>query len=73
LPELTVVGALSSVAWEQRDGPRGPAVPGTEGLFVAGDWVGPEEMLGGRALASGAQAGQAAALQPAPALSGKVA
>jgi phytoene dehydrogenase-like protein len=64
MPDLTVAGALPSVAWEQRDGPRGPAVPEADGLFVAGDWVGPEGMLADRALTSGAHAGQAAARRP---------
>lgn len=68
MPSLAVTGALSSVAWEQQDGPRGAAVPGADGLFVAGDWVGPEGMLADRALASGARAGrEAAALRPAAA------
>jgi phytoene dehydrogenase-like protein len=61
MPDLTVAGALTSVAWEQRDGPRGPAVPEVDGLFVAGDWVGPDGMLADRALGSGSRAGQAAA------------
>ena len=64
MPEITVAGALPSVSWEQRDGPRGPWAPGVEGLFVAGDWVGPDGMLADRAIVSGARAGQAAALQP---------
>jgi phytoene dehydrogenase-like protein len=67
MPDLTVVGALSSVAWEQRDGPRGPAVPETDGLFVAGDWVTPEGMLADRSLASGARAGREAAASTAAA------
>ena len=58
MPDLTVAGALPSVAWEQRDGPRGPRVPDMDGLFVAGDWVGPEGMLADRALVSGARAGE---------------
>jgi phytoene dehydrogenase-like protein len=61
LPELTVSGALPSVRWEQSEGPRGPAVPGTDGLFVAGDWVGPDGMLADRAIQSGKRAGLAAA------------
>jgi phytoene dehydrogenase-like protein len=65
MPDLVVAGALPSVAWEQRDGPRSPRVPGADGLFVAGDWVGPDGMLADRALASGVRAGQAAARQPA--------
>jgi phytoene dehydrogenase-like protein len=67
LPEITVTGALPSVTWEQRDGPHGPSVPGITGLYVAGDWVGPDGMLADRAMSSGSQAGMAAAWQPAPA------
>jgi phytoene dehydrogenase-like protein len=65
LPELIVSGALPSVRWEQSEGPRGPAVPGTDGLFVAGDWVGPDGMLADRAIQSGKRAGLAAAAGPA--------
>lgn len=64
MPDLTVAGALPSVDWEQRGGPRGPSVPAADGLFVAGDWVGPEGMLADRALTSGARAGEAAARRP---------
>jgi phytoene dehydrogenase-like protein len=63
LPELLVAGALPSVTWEERDGPRRPAVPGTSSLYVAGDWVGPDGMLADRALTSGARAGQEASLR----------
>ena len=38
---------------------RGPAVPGTAGLFVAGDWVGPEGMLADASLASARSAARA--------------
>jgi phytoene dehydrogenase-like protein len=68
MPEITVAGALPSVGWEERDGPRGPEVPGVDGLLVAGDWVGPDGMLADRAIQSGARAGQAAALRAFPAL-----
>ena len=61
MPDLTVAGALPSVAWEQREGPRGAEVPDMHGLFVAGDWVGPEGMLADRALSSGVRAGHEAA------------
>jgi phytoene dehydrogenase-like protein len=64
MPEITASGATPSVEWEQREGPRGPAVPGTDGLFVAGDWVGPDGMLADRAIQSGARAGEAAAHRP---------
>jgi len=72
MSEITVAGALPSVAWEERDGPRGPLVPGVDGLFVAGDWVGPDGMLADRAIMSGERAGQAAALQPFPALAARL-
>ncbi len=61
LPDVTVAGALPTVAWEQQGGPRSPAVPQTRGLFVAGDWVGPDGMLADRAATSGARAGAEAA------------
>lgn len=69
MPDLTVVGALPSVAWERSEGPRGAAVPDVQALFVAGDWVGPEGMLADRALTSGVRAGHEAAqsaLEPRP-------
>jgi phytoene dehydrogenase-like protein len=61
MPNLMVAGALPSVAWEQSEGPRGAAVPGVDGLYVAGDWVGPDGMLADRALGSGVRAGHEAA------------
>ncbi len=42
-------------------GRPGPTATGTPGLFLAGDWVGPEGLLADAALASGEVAGQAAA------------
>lgn len=41
-------------------GRPGPVVDDATGLFVAGDWVGPDDMLAGAALASGRAAGIAA-------------
>lgn len=38
------------------EGRYGPAVPDTEGLYVAGDWVGPAGMLSDAAVASGRRA-----------------
>ncbi|MGE3908007.1 MAG: phytoene desaturase family protein [Chloroflexota bacterium] len=73
LPETVVAGALPSVAWETAEGPRGPAVPGLDGLLVAGDWVGPEGMLADRAVSSGARAGVEAASLPICARMGAVA
>lgn len=41
-------------------GRPGPAVADLPGVFVAGDWVGPSDLLGGAALSSGRAAGLAA-------------
>jgi hypothetical protein len=43
-------------------------VPDVPGLFVAGDWVGPEGLLGDAVLGSGRAAGRLAASTVAPAL-----
>jgi phytoene dehydrogenase-like protein len=48
LPHITVAHALVEAGRER----PGPAVPGVEGLFVAGDWVGPEGQLADAAVAS---------------------
>lgn len=48
-------------------GRPGPVVPDADGLFVAGDWVGPDDLLAGAALASGRAAGTAAAQRAATA------
>jgi phytoene dehydrogenase-like protein len=42
-------------------GRPGAVVPDLDGVFVAGDWVGPDGLIGGAALASGRAAGVAAA------------
>jgi len=42
LPDLTVSNALVTAEAGGVKGRPGPAVPGIEGLYVAGDWVGPE-------------------------------
>jgi phytoene dehydrogenase-like protein len=42
------------------DGRPGPIVADLPGVFVAGDWVGPSDLLGGAAIASGRAAGVAA-------------
>lgn len=56
LPNLTVThdGALAT-AGGRRSRP-GPAVPGVDGLYVAGDWVGTQGTLAQAAIASGALA-----------------
>lgn len=46
-------------------GRPGPVVHDAPGLFVAGDWVGPDDLLAGASLASGRAAGTAAAQRSA--------
>ena len=42
-------------------GRPGVAILGTDGVFIAGDWVGPDGLLADAAVASGRAAGVAAA------------
>ena len=56
LPHLTVSHALVTAAQGGTAGRPGPAVPDVPGLYVAGDWVGPEGMLADASLASARQA-----------------
>ncbi|WP_284699068.1 phytoene desaturase family protein [Sphingomonas lycopersici] len=61
---LAAMPAVSSIPLAARRGMLGRpcvAVEGTEGLFVAGDWVGPVGMLADAAAASGRTAGELAA------------
>jgi phytoene dehydrogenase-like protein len=52
LPAITVSNALVTAAQGGLTGRPHPAVPGVEGLYVAGDWVGPEGMLADASMAS---------------------
>ena len=61
LPNLTVANAVVSAARGGLAGRPGPAVPGADGLFVAGDWVGARGMLADAALSSAKEAGALAA------------
>jgi phytoene dehydrogenase-like protein len=53
LPNMIVVHWLPAAESGGTAGRPGPAVPDVPGLFVAGDWVGPEGQLADAALASG--------------------
>jgi phytoene dehydrogenase-like protein len=64
-PSLTVSHALPLAASGGLAGRPGPRVPGAAGLFVAGDWVGPEGLLADASLAS-ARAAARAILSAAP-------
>jgi phytoene dehydrogenase-like protein len=56
LPEMVVANALPSAAQGGLAGRPGPAVPGSERLFVVGDWVGREGMLADASFASAKRA-----------------
>jgi phytoene dehydrogenase-like protein len=60
LPELTVSHALVTAAQGGLAARPGPAVPGVAGLYVAGDWVGPEGLLADASVASAARAAELA-------------
>lgn len=52
LPAMTVSNALVTAEQGGMPGRPRPDVPGVEGLYVAGDWVGPEGMLADASMAS---------------------
>lgn len=61
LPNITVANGVALAANGGLAGRPGPEVPGVPGLFMAGDWVGPEGMLADASLASARTAGKLAA------------
>jgi len=61
LPEMTAATALPRADRGGIPGRPGPAVPGAEGVFVAGDWVGPDGWLADAALGSARRAAREAA------------
>jgi phytoene dehydrogenase-like protein len=58
LPHLVVTHGLVTAARGATAGRPGPEVPGTRGLYVAGDWVGPEGQLADASLASARRAAE---------------
>jgi len=60
MPSLVVAQDVPKAAKGGLAGRPGPAVPGAQGLFVAGDWVGPEGMLSDAAAASARSAARSA-------------
>ncbi|HET8627729.1 MAG TPA: NAD(P)/FAD-dependent oxidoreductase [Thermomicrobiales bacterium] len=56
LPKLVVMNALPDAARGGLAGRPGPAVPGVDGLYVAGDWVGPAGLLADASLGSARRA-----------------
>jgi len=72
LPRIEAVGALPTAAGGGFAGRPGPRVPGLEGLYLAGDWVGPEGFLVDASVASARRAAELA-LKDGVAARGKVA
>lgn len=66
LPRMVPISAIATP--ETRGLAGRPAVDRGEGLFLAGDWIGPEGWLVDAAIASGAAAAAAALRQPVTAL-----
>jgi len=65
VPNLVVAHALPLAAQGGTRGRPGPAVPELPGLYVAGDWVGPEGLLADASLASARRAAQQILAAPA--------
>jgi len=73
LPQMTVANGVVTAAQGGTLGRPGPAVPGISNLYVAGDWVGPEEMLSDASFASAKEAARMVVAaqntaQPTPAI-----
>jgi phytoene dehydrogenase-like protein len=68
LHRMTACASMPVPATGGLAGRPGVAVDGHEGLFVAGDWVGPEGVLADAAMASAAAAARAAVAHRAPAV-----
>jgi phytoene dehydrogenase-like protein len=65
LAHMVVTGAIPTAARGGLAGRPAAEVPGLQGAFVAGDWVGPVGLLADAALVSGAHAGRLAAARSA--------
>lgn len=66
LPHVTVAHALVTARGGGLAGRPGPAVTGAPGLYVAGDWVGPEGMLADASFASARRAAELCLRDVAP-------
>jgi phytoene dehydrogenase-like protein len=71
LPRIEAVSAFPTAAGGGFAGRPGPRVPGLEGLYLAGDWVGPEGFLVDASVASARRAAELA-LEDGVAPRGKV-
>ena len=64
LPSMMVTNDLPTAAHGGLRGRPDVAVPHAEGVYVAGDWVGPEGMLADASLASARRAAEAIVARP---------
>jgi hypothetical protein len=62
---MLVANALPAAASGGTEGRPGPAVPGAEDLYIAGDWVGPHGQLADASLASAKEAATLILQRPA--------
>jgi phytoene dehydrogenase-like protein len=67
LPGMLVSNAVPTAASGGLSGRPGCAVPDADGVYVAGDWVGPTGLLADASLASAHQVAQALVARPLPA------
>jgi phytoene dehydrogenase-like protein len=65
LPDMLVANALPAAATGGTEGRPGPAVPGAENLYIAGDWVGRHGQLADASLASAKRAATLILQRPA--------
>ena len=73
MPQLTVVHALPTAAMGGRLGRPGVEVPGCAGLYLAGDWVGPDGHLADASFASARSAAQRILARRSAHMSGRAA
>ena len=71
LPRMTVVQRMAT-AGERLGGRPGPDVPGREGVYVAGDWVGPDGWLADAAVASARSAARLVLQRPMGSLKSRI-
>ena len=64
LPNMTVINAAVHAGKDGLAGRPGPAVPGFDNVYVAGDWVGGEGWLSDASLASARRAADLVLQQP---------
>ena len=72
LPDMIVMNAIATAGLEGTKGRPSPEVHDVPGLFIVGDWVGPEGLLADASLASAKQAAQLIASKPSVSVAASV-